>query len=1127
MFQASFKFPNFVADQVLTSSQLNDLVGYLEEQDRLTRTNILGIGMVCGGHVSVNSDATLVTIGKLCGITSKGYLVTKDQLIYTTYKSFDFTDENIYAPFCQQGSEDNDEDGQNDPIPVRRFPILELFPSSVVDGAPLSSSVLNNKVLVAFYELKNIAGQNCNPESCDGLGVTVETTVRMLLIDRNDADTLLAGNYATSDVDSSIFNQLPELNLPRFNSPSTSIASSGEFLAAYKRIFSPTLINGYENAFSALYAYIKPLVETEFEADPFANFSESFAYINNGGLQLSGNLNNLLHIQYIYDLFRDLKDTYSEIKERGFELTGTCCPPDNIFPRHLFAGLFVIDNGTAPAHVELTTTNSYYHNFMPSMVVGGYNKAAEEIVMLFRRLVLQYNRFKLPIVDLTANQADPKLDSSIRITPTIAGYEFLSRKAIPFYYDVPSTIAPRLYQNWNFKLKKTNKNHRNLSYHAASYSNDNDVLSPLNYDLEKYNFFNIEGVVGKFVGDALYNLQTLRRSNRVPFEMTVVMTGDTDEENVEDILNDARRFKNVPKALFADLEQSYWSNVNEIIDRFLKATRVIYDSYSCMTQLSTDTANVVSVVPFLKEAGDNFIVKAKTSGKYFEKYIYPDYKNKPYSSPFKGNPFASMNTTNISDLGVTVWGMFYSPNVVYIMDAIYALIKLDLSDFAENLDDFSERWDDMITLCESLRQFISLSYKEGETSSAMDMALENLEDALFSVQTLGKGYTMRIIGEEYLSRINQYSRSLTFKGFSDAHPGLQHRQGVPMGGTYVMVMHTKAKPVTTAPQPPTGGITILTPRKYSLWDKKLKLQIDAKKAKDLACKDCKTVDFKSSLQATNSLGILGIKQFDTLFMERMRLTFANAVDESVSFEAAFETVKDGVIIADFYLPYLISSEIPPAQFMITMGDSPLFIDLSPRTYMLDGDKTERGVLRYGPPGGTLTIPGYPAVSMGDFSASDYNNDYGPSTAANFDPRLLPAFEGLKTAVTITYTKDTKSVNTIATIFKKPIASFNFTDRNTYSFHPNNTNLKGKYMRVTFVYSGSQNYDQMAWTWGDGTQEMMAKGNGTYTHIFEYTGKTQFSVILTVFNGTYPSAPVVVNVPVPTSYTNNNNNNNNG
>ena len=46
-------YPVFEANQVLTNAHLNDLFEYLDEQTRLTRANLIGIGIVCGLEVHV------------------------------------------------------------------------------------------------------------------------------------------------------------------------------------------------------------------------------------------------------------------------------------------------------------------------------------------------------------------------------------------------------------------------------------------------------------------------------------------------------------------------------------------------------------------------------------------------------------------------------------------------------------------------------------------------------------------------------------------------------------------------------------------------------------------------------------------------------------------------------------------------------------------------------------------------------------------------------------------------------------------------------------------------------------------------------------------------------------------
>ncbi len=66
-------YPVFEADQVLTNNHLNDLFNYLDQHDRLTRSKLLGSGIVCGLEISHTSDTINVTKG--CGLTSQGYII--------------------------------------------------------------------------------------------------------------------------------------------------------------------------------------------------------------------------------------------------------------------------------------------------------------------------------------------------------------------------------------------------------------------------------------------------------------------------------------------------------------------------------------------------------------------------------------------------------------------------------------------------------------------------------------------------------------------------------------------------------------------------------------------------------------------------------------------------------------------------------------------------------------------------------------------------------------------------------------------------------------------------------------------------------------------------------------------
>ena len=111
MLPVQVEFPKFVADQLLTSEDLNQLFGYLDEQNRMTRTNLIGIGIVCGLQLQVNNAQTQVTITKGCGVTSEGYLVAVETKAYSQYKKYKVDTARVYDKFYKL-------DGSGNKVPM-------------------------------------------------------------------------------------------------------------------------------------------------------------------------------------------------------------------------------------------------------------------------------------------------------------------------------------------------------------------------------------------------------------------------------------------------------------------------------------------------------------------------------------------------------------------------------------------------------------------------------------------------------------------------------------------------------------------------------------------------------------------------------------------------------------------------------------------------------------------------------------------------------------------------------------------------------------------------------------------------------------------------------------------------
>src|SRR5690554_602851 len=80
-------YPLFKANQVLRENQLNDIVKYLEQQDRLSRICLMGTGIVCGLEADWDADNSVLVVTAGTGVTSEGYLVKCDGKSFAAYRS--------------------------------------------------------------------------------------------------------------------------------------------------------------------------------------------------------------------------------------------------------------------------------------------------------------------------------------------------------------------------------------------------------------------------------------------------------------------------------------------------------------------------------------------------------------------------------------------------------------------------------------------------------------------------------------------------------------------------------------------------------------------------------------------------------------------------------------------------------------------------------------------------------------------------------------------------------------------------------------------------------------------------------------------------------------------------------
>jgi hypothetical protein len=232
MIPANKEYPVFEANQVLTATHLNTLEKYLDEQNRLTRAALHGIGIVCGLEVSIDDTRTILTISKGYGITSEGYpgIVGNEDFVASRYQEFTVPDN--YPIFSK--------DHKNN------YSLQELLDAGHDDyntGTPLTKEILEKKVVLLFVEILEKDLKNCSATSCDDLGLKVQIKTRMLLVSETELAAMnaeIAENTAKEKAKGDFFPNLtarlglPDIHLPRLDVPASNMVDGPSIFDAYR-----------------------------------------------------------------------------------------------------------------------------------------------------------------------------------------------------------------------------------------------------------------------------------------------------------------------------------------------------------------------------------------------------------------------------------------------------------------------------------------------------------------------------------------------------------------------------------------------------------------------------------------------------------------------------------------------------------------------------------------------------------------------------------------------------------------------------------------------------------------------------------------------------------------------------
>lgn len=875
--EKSERYPVFEPNQILSDGHLNQAFDYLDEQERLTRANLIGIGIVCGLniHLEVKSQTeAVIYLSKGCGITSEGYLIVESEDVpLISYRNYELPSAPDYHSFKDSSS------------PPVQYSLWELFPTGEPDTTLLSPNFLNDKAVMLFLELKKEGLRNCSPNNCDDKGAKVTATVRRLLVSVSDLRKIIAeakslnSGLTSDELEETLLARLnlPDPRLPRYDVPNKRPGTTEQVLAAFLSAFSSGIVRNTGSVLSSAYEAFKPLLKEEYPTDPFAGFSGKFGFLDN----IPENMTQVLFLQYYYDFFDDLIKAYNEFRWKGTALLCSCCPPDKLFPRHLMLG--VLDENS----------DVYRQKFLTSPAVSRCEKHVNELKQLFQRMVTMIDIFTdaPPMPKTTSHQVSrASEDEQIRITPSKLGDVPLSDKAIPYYYKLP------MYLFWDPEKTRQGRAKQNLSY--RSYEYNPSAPDALRFGLELYNFLRIEGHLGKDYQKVLERLLYLKDIYRLPIEIIALRTGTFDKNIAVDLSKEKCRLQ--------DLEAMYDVKREEILSTLSEGTMYLYD----VTIKDSNLPGGTPQLPLLKKYASNFLYKTGTVGAWYEKYL----------TLFQSIPYIDVDQNKIDDnalLGVycTLFRSTFPPDSMYQAHivSIYYFTKLaevlPASLDALGYSDFENKYQDLMGLIRYFRSdAVAMISAEFQKFIPQEDLIDHFDQVLFSC----KLEPVKAIHEEYESRLREIKQKQFLSFFLQKNPGIQHKAGVPLGGTFIIVYHQNPAP-----------------------DRNLNIsagvKADSQRVREVAditsitppVGDKQTALIESINRISSNTNLAtdpDVKIVISSLIDRISGIISN---QPGSRDRAFKIIsevasdlKEGTVIADFFLPYLCCSDCSPVQFIL-------------------------------------------------------------------------------------------------------------------------------------------------------------------------------------------------------------------
>ncbi|WP_404985500.1 PKD domain-containing protein [Chryseobacterium sp. M5] len=500
----STQYRKFTKGQYVKSPQFNEFLDFFEDQDRLSRVMLQGVGILCGlkpqpiylsgqldkillsQGVALTTDGDLLTLNKTNEVSKELYMsdlktINLENKQYTHFKVYD--NFKVRYPSFSIGATNQ----------------IELWELATTEEANSDFQTVNNlsnledKYLLLYLESYEKEIKPCRGVDCDNHGIQQIRNLKVLVTTADGIKYILERDQIQKHP-LFIENILEEVKQERviverliLDRGIDKQFSSSEVKDLYRDVL---VKNNYgKNIFEKINAISNLIGVSSVDHQNFKNKLEE-CFDQKAGFQ------------YAYDVVKDLSDTYSEIIKLLPKAFTKCLPDLVSFPKHIMLGKLT-------SNIQLDSTR---HQFYNSPVLDD-DKATKKVTLLINRFKQQVKNFRYS--DDFENEAQIKITPSQKLNP-------LSNKAIPFYYQ----ITEEFLKVWNFDKTSNRSSGENLGYDAGLLSSEMHIQNPLDFNIDTNSFYNIEGHQGMDYYEAFEKIKQIRDKQQLGFDIMGLSFGE-------------------------------------------------------------------------------------------------------------------------------------------------------------------------------------------------------------------------------------------------------------------------------------------------------------------------------------------------------------------------------------------------------------------------------------------------------------------------------------------------------------------------------------------------------------------------------------------------------------------------